>query len=101
MSASREIRDSGRNRLSTINAELSDLTGAVFDGAGIEVELTYGKCRAVRLKPGVAAVMVQGEGGGYCWDRQWSKKRLAAFLDATTPDDPLVRRAAPAEVWSR
>lgn len=101
MSATRQIRDSGRNRLSTIDASLSDLASAVFDGAGIEVELTYGTLRAVRLKPGVAAVMVYGRGGGYCWERQWPRKRLLSLLKAATPEDPLVRRAAPQEVWPR
>ena len=101
MSAGRSIRDRGRQQLSAIDADLSTLVDTVFDGAGIQVELTYGKCRAVRLKPGVAAVMVHGPGGGYCWERQWPKKRLRSFLTAATPDDPQVRRAAPAEVWPR
>lgn len=99
--SSRSVRDSGRNRLSTIEADVSDLVNAVFDGAGIEVELTYGKLSAVRLRPDTAAVMLHGSGGGFVWERQWSKKRLRSFLEATTPEDAYVRRSSPAEVWPR
>lgn len=96
------IRDNGRQRLGDVQGELSDFVASVFtDGAGITVELTYGRLRAVRHRGGEAVVMVHGAGGGYCWEDTWSKKRLRSFLDETAPPNPEVRRAPPQEVWPR
>lgn len=96
------IRDSGRQTLSQVQSSLSGYVRAVVnDGAGIEVELTYGRLRAIRNSPGEAVVMCHGRGGGYCWEAVWSRTRLQSFLQSATPDDPEVRRAPAPEVWPR
>lgn len=99
---SRGVRDSGRQRLARVESDLPGFVRSIFnDGAGIVVELTYGRLRAIRNKPGEAVVMVHGSGGGYCWEDTWSRKRLLSFLDGATPENPEVRRAPAAEVWPR
>lgn len=94
----RLVRDSGRHRLSTVEADLRDYVSSAFDGSGIEIELTYGRLVAAWQPGNKVYVRVTGPGGGFCWSDTWSRRRLIALLEAATPDDPHVRRCKAAGV---
>lgn len=93
-------RDSDWQRLSTVDATLTDYVRSVFvDGVAIGVELGYGRLYAIRLKEDVANTLRYGAGGGFVGEAEMSRARLDSFIKKTVPADPDVRRGPIQEVW--
>jgi hypothetical protein len=75
---------------------LSDVPGdlpGLIDQVGynpLQVRIAYGTVRITKAGSEYEVECV-GSGGGFCWERTWTKRRVVSFLRDTT-DDPEFKR---------
>lgn len=99
MNSARRLRDSGLQPITDVQADVDDYVAAVFAGAAIQIELTYGWLFARRDTPQRADVAVYGPARGFCWRDGRSRVALRNRLRQATTPDSLARRGPAQEVW--
>jgi len=94
-----QIRDSGRQQYSAVEAEVQDYVDVVVGGAALEV--VFPSARTLYAWAGYESavqVVCEGSGGGFCWKRQWPRSDLTRVLRSGVEHDPEMRRGPKEEI---
>jgi len=97
---SRDDRDSGLHQFSAVEAGVRDYVDAVVGGMAVEVVLPSGiTVYATQGYESAVNVAANGPGGGFIWQRQWSRRDWRDYLRQVVKYDPQIRRGPAAEVF--